>query len=640
MRKRNKVVTTILAIIMVFPLFLGLGSAKDVSGVEKSTQTVTLHKRAFDTLPTSPIQNTGDLMEFDGEGLNGAVFSAYDVSQAYWTVYESTEGTDTAKTNAARDAVLAADFSVDGIEPVEFAPTKTVDGEDGISSAELEKKSPVTIAGKTTNRNAIYLFKETASPAGVVQNKSIPFVLGLPIYDEESGEEKTNVHVYPKNEVEALTLEFTKFGVDPNKTTANEQVVKLGNAEFILMDENGNYYQNSADGIGFIDDNSANAFHFSSNSEGLVTTGELTLAEGTYEFYEVDSEVAVSGKQSGESELFHYKKNPAVTVEVSPDMELTYYYYDQTGDNKTLTSEDLEENANLTAEVYNYKVPEPKKVADDQDVDKDQVFNFTITQKIPQDIEDYETFQLVDEYDERLALKSTKAEIEEALELYGATVTIDANNSTFTVTFDIAQLVEFKNQEIRFNVEMSVKDASKWVLTDPDNTAITNTVTLENSFYDKTASDFVKTYGKKFVKKDADTDANLAGAEFYVKKGTEYLVIAEDGTYSWGTKNNAFVFSSNAAGEFEVAGLAKAEDGSDIKYHLEEKTAPEGYAKLVEDVEFAADNGTTTLTVANKHKGSLPSTGGTGIVAFVLIGVVAVGGAVLYFTKGRRQIEG
>lgn len=91
MRKRNKVITTILAIIMVFPLFLGLGSAKDVSGEEKSTQTVTLHKRAFDTLPTLPIQNTGDLMEFDGEGLNGAVFSAYDVSQAYWTVYESTE---------------------------------------------------------------------------------------------------------------------------------------------------------------------------------------------------------------------------------------------------------------------------------------------------------------------------------------------------------------------------------------------------------------------------------------------------------------------------------------------------------------------------------------------------------------------
>ncbi len=39
MRRKNKLITTILAMVMVFPFFLGLGSAKDVMGTENPNQT-------------------------------------------------------------------------------------------------------------------------------------------------------------------------------------------------------------------------------------------------------------------------------------------------------------------------------------------------------------------------------------------------------------------------------------------------------------------------------------------------------------------------------------------------------------------------------------------------------------------------
>ena len=150
----------------------------------------------------------------------------------------------------------------------------------------------------------------------------------------------------------------------------------------------------------------------------------------------------------------------------------------------------------------------------------------------------------------------------------------------------------------------------------------------------------VQTYGKRFKKIDNATAETLKDAEFKIKKGNEYLQIADETgplatftgvasgkTVKWVAKDQATTFISPETGEFGIYGLASG------------TKAPDGYV-LIAPITFTPDNTATELLVANKHKGILPSTGGTGIVAFVLIGVVALGGAALYFTKGRRQIEG
>ena len=216
--------------------------------------------------------------------------------------------------------------------------------------------------------------------------------------------------------------------------------------------------------------------------------------------------------------------------------------------------------------------------------------------------------------------------------------------------------------------------------------------------------------GKKFVKTNQDGTERLEGAEFYVKNAKEeYLVpkakdeeagkaLAESkkeldeavkayndlpaadqkgdkGTdakalveqkqqayneavktnalgYDWGDKSNAVVLKSNADGQFEIKGLAYA-DG----YQLEEKTAPEGYAKLQKPVDFnvakGTYNGETTefkyevtvdtekgekqtygLQVPNK-KVTIPQTGGIGSLIFIVAGLALMG--VAFVAMKRRN---
>ena len=206
----------------------------------------------------------------------------------------------------------------------------------------------------------------------------------------------------------------------------------------------------------------------------------------------------------------------------------------------------------------------------------------------------------------------------------------------------------------------------------------------------------VKFGGKKFVKTNQDGTERLEGAEFYVKnKAGEYLVpsapadekavstakkelddavqayndlgaegqkgeagekaqalvdekqkayneavFANANKYEFvaatddGIPAEAVVLKSNDDGQFEIKGLAYAKD-----YALEEKTAPEGYAKLNGEVTFTvaegsydADNSTKSIDyvkdskkkdaqqVENK-KVTIPQTGGIGSLIFIVAGL-------------------
>lgn len=208
--------------------------------------------------------------------------------------------------------------------------------------------------------------------------------------------------------------------------------------------------------------------------------------------------------------------------------------------------------------------------------------------------------------------------------------------------------------------------------------------------------------GKKFVKTNQDGTERLEGAEFYVKNAEgKYLVekatdteavkeakaeldkaveefnklsaeeqngeagktaqekvdekqaaydkaVEENASgYKWGEKDNAVVLTSDENGKFEIKGLAYEKD-----YALEEKTAPEGYAKLNDDVNFTvakgsynADNSKKSIDyekesgkndaqkVENK-KVTIPQTGGIGSLIFIVAGLALMGVA---FTAMKRR---
>ncbi|WP_236786004.1 isopeptide-forming domain-containing fimbrial protein [Anaerococcus ihuae] len=215
----------------------------------------------------------------------------------------------------------------------------------------------------------------------------------------------------------------------------------------------------------------------------------------------------------------------------------------------------------------------------------------------------------------------------------------------------------------------------------------------------------VRLGGRKFVKVN-DEEERLEGAEFYVKNSEgKYLVIAPKNTkavtkaketldekqkayndmdaeqqkseegkaakkafdeaqeaynkavienaseYTWGNKDDAITIKSDEEGRLEIKGLAYAKG-----YKLEEKTAPEGYAKLtsevtfnVEDGSYASKAGETELQynkdntdngygkkIVNK-KVTIPQTGGIGSIIFVIAGLMIMGLAAYKMKANKEQ---
>ncbi|MDT2753568.1 SpaH/EbpB family LPXTG-anchored major pilin [Enterococcus pseudoavium] len=157
----------------------------------------------------------------------------------------------------------------------------------------------------------------------------------------------------------------------------------------------------------------------------------------------------------------------------------------------------------------------------------------------------------------------------------------------------------------------------------------------------------VITGGKKFFKyEDGTTKQALAGAEFVVIKkvgGTDYYLKAEAESMTWTAVAanedyaNATKYTSGADGKFEVTGL---EYGT---YYLRETRAPDGFAKLTNDVTFTVASGSynnaADLEIENVSKGgTLPSTGGMGILAFIVIGLGLMTAAIVRYRRVQFDI--
>lgn len=156
------------------------------------------------------------------------------------------------------------------------------------------------------------------------------------------------------------------------------------------------------------------------------------------------------------------------------------------------------------------------------------------------------------------------------------------------------------------------------------------------------------TGGHKFLKHESGKeDQALVGAEFVVirENGGKKEYLKQDvvgGAPTWvevPSDSNlaaATKFISGDDGKIEVKGLEKG------SYFLRETKAPNGFVKLKDDVPFEIKNGSyaesTTLKIPNvSHGGFLPSTGGKGIVAFIVLGLGLMLIAITKYRNVREQ---
>lgn len=612
-KTRSKVWAILGTLVMILPLFVGLGSVK-TSAANEETQTITLHKKKFTTEQTPAIQNTGEVMnQFETvEGLADVEFTVYDVTADFYT--ERAKG-------ATMDDALATVKNATGTK----VDAKTTDA-NGDVSFDLVKKD-------SEGRYKVYVFKESEKDG--VTTPADNLVVAFPVYkmnedgttsdDEITGE----VHLYPKNVISVNgAMELTKTG------TAEGEL--LSGAEFIISRvEAGTtkYLSGVKAGLYTWSTEKADAHVFVTGNSYSV--GEDTIAQTEGE----KGKLAVTGLEVGSYKTIETKApDNAAIIESEKEKDFTIV--------KDVTTP-------VTVAVKNdtSKVEKTTPELDGKPVNIGDAIKYQITVNIPEGIGDknedgayiYTKLNLLDTNDEALTLNDEN----QSLQVDGEDITFTIENQTatgFTVVPTIDQLRTFGGKTLTFTYYMHLNE-----LADPTK-GFTNSADVDNDYtHDKTPGETdVTTSGKRFVKVDASHDTTLlAGAEFVVRDGNtedaKYLAIdATTKAVSWvDTYEEATKYTTDKDGIVDITGLAEG------TYYLEETKAPTDYVKLTDRIEFTV-NATSYSTpeglvdpekVTNIEKGHLPGTGGNGIVYIIAVGAALVAGATFYFVKRNKNYE-
>lgn len=524
MKHKSKLFGLLAIITMLVPLFVGgiVGGAAEATGTadnEPGTINMVLHKKEFDTMPDSKA-NTGELMNnFGGKGLNGAGFTAFNITDFVYGLIKDGEVSDAAAAIAKAQEVAAgiekgsstkigektyALHTDMGTKVDEEVTTKTVDGEDGIAKFD-------NLAYKTNDKHSVYMFIETTIPDNVGTHAA-PLIVSLPLTNS-AGKYLTTAHLYPK---------------------------------------------------------------------------DVTFTDGKHL------------------------------------------------DTKGLTEVDLK-GADETKHIYGTEVG--------------KVHDFTINFTIPAKIKDKTSYGFTDTPSKGLKLVVPTEGINSAVTITSSTdgkltagthytITANTDDGGFTVDFKVGEAVvqALAGKSFTASYQMVVTDEAE-EYQEFGNEA---TVKVGNKNYSYETPKLIYG-GHTFVKQDKNTKAKLAGAKFVITKRGEDTTKALKFT----KKDGKYVLAANGDTELETDanGLINVEGLDYGEYDLHETAAPNEYIKLDAPVQFtiAPDTDEETLipskTVDNVKKGLLPSTGGTGIIAFLAVGVALMAGAFIWYRKSKVNEE-
>ena len=283
-----------------------------------------------------------------------------------------------------------------------------------------------------------------------------------------------------------------------------------------------------------------------------------------------------------------------------------------------------------------------------------QTFGYQLQIAVPWNIADKSTFNVVDT--PNLGIDDDASTVQVAGLTKGtdykveASAANDQNGKGFKITFDTstAAVKAAAGKKLTITYDATLTNAAV-----PDK-ALNNTATLNidngtGVTSTPTQGPEIYTGGINFVKKDKQSLKTLAKAEFQLVKlnanGDKgaYATQASGGSYNWAaTADGATTYTSDSKGAISLKGLeysTKLSDGQ--SYALVETKAPEGYALLTAPVKFTVTKGSfgasQLITITNIKKGILPSTGGSGIYLFLIIGALMMGAAYLWNKRNKKE---
>lgn len=623
MKKEWKAIDICWGILFVLSAVLGswVGQSSVFAATDQEVAQVILHKKKALSFP-NVIQNSGkEMTEFDQyQGLGDVSFTVYNVTNQF---YEQ-------RNNGK--SVEEAQQAVQELTPGEPITSGTTDAQ-GSVTLELPKSQ--------NGKDAVYVIKEEPK-AGVVSAGNM--VLSFPVYEmikqpdgsyQYGTEELDTIHLYPKNLVSNNgVLQVKKVGTAENEPL-NGAVFNISKTEGAVK----KYLHSVKDGLytWTTDQTAAKSF----------LTGK-TYHIGTADFIEENSE-------KGQMEIYGLEVGHYLLEEVkAPDNAALI-------ESQTKTAFEITENNQTPVEktIKNdtSKVEKSTPKLNGKDVAIGEMIQYEIKVNLPEGIADkegsmnkYTKFNLIDQHDAALTFHHA-VNGANGYALYDGETTIDPSHYTvieqengFTVAVDPAYIPSLTpGGTLKFIYYMYLNDQAN------PTTGYQNEANVENDYTkDQTPPTVeVVTGGKQFIKVDGAVSTNqpLAGASFVVRdqdsSEANYLLIdPQTKAVNWTKEQGkATVFTTEKDGLITIIGLAYG------TYYLEEIKAPENYVQLTNRLSFVVDEQSYHLSgqvispekVPNKHKGTLPSTGGKGIYLYLTIGTVLLIMGIGYFVKVKKS---
>ena len=272
--------------------------------------------------------------------------------------------------------------------------------------------------------------------------------------------------------------------------------------------------------------------------------------------------------------------------------------------------------------------------------------NYKLTVNVPANIGDSNavtSYKINDKPSDGLALVAGTVKVGSLVKDTDYTITEHDGGFTVDLKLDSAAVKALAGQKLQLAYNMTLT-----ATVDPDALQSNKaSVQINNDTEQQiTPPTPVGTGGYKFTKKDAQTGKVLQNAKFVVtnKDQSKFATFTtnanRDNVFTkWvDTKDAATKVVSDANGSIRVIGLLNGD------YVLNETDTPSANYVLLKDgtITFTVEHGKygeSNLDVKNTPKGLLPSTGGAGIYAFIIIGAAMMIGAYIWFKKSRQQAE-
>lgn len=574
---------------------------------------VTLHKLAYQDSVTE-VNNTGGEIDLNSFGQKVRNWNKNKDGVVKFTAYKLDKkqlNTDKKAQNIANEVSDAIKNNVDLPYGAEAKGEVEVDDNGNVNFSSLD--------------DGTYVFVETTS-SDIVKQTAKPMLISLPMSDAEGKTNLENIHLYAKNKINPIEINFTKY------------VKKFGEQVSIL--------QNNKSGFSLYKGEPGQGTLIQDSYQDL-TSGSITVTDlliGKYYFVE-ESKIDPQKPNYGPDNIIYDKD-----VTNNTNNKLTFEY---TNEGKIVFPAD-----SLLSEgkkVVNYTKPNVEKTVDKEDVAFDEDINFTINTQIPDNIDKYENYLVKDTPDESLKINedSVKVGYDEKGEFKNVAFTKDFQNNILTVTPDLTAIKSLAGKTLKITYTAKLdKDKAQTgqAINNKAEFDFNNGVVVEKNTSEKS----VKTYEASLEKTDGGVfntgliKQGLKDAKFVLAKAnsndkgaiTKYLKIDKTTKeYTWvDNKDDATELSTGENGILNVKGLANGH------YFFIETQAPTGYNMNSNpynhfEIKDASAIDKNKVKVSNDKKPDMPMTGTevTLIVIAVLAGVLVITVVVKTCQNRRKQ---